>query len=113
MEGAKPQATGSEDAGSDGGPAPAEAVAAEFIKSAEFVTLYGAQPSNADLLTHIYQNVLHRAPDASGYAFWLGVLDRNAVSRAQVLAEFSESPENQAALIGVIGNGFSYQPYTG
>ncbi|MYM38853.1 DUF4214 domain-containing protein [Duganella qianjiadongensis] len=88
-------------------------VAAAFIQSAEFVTLYGAQPSNADLLTHIYQNVLHRAADAGGYAFWLGVLDRNAVSRAQVLAEFSESPENQAALIGVIGNGFSYQPYTG
>eukprot|EP01030_Chromulinospumella_sphaerica_P009147 gene9147-8958_t len=88
-------------------------VADAFIKSDEFVALYGAQPSNADLLTHIYQNVLHRTPDAGGYAFWLGVLDRNAVTRAQVLAEFSESPENQAALIGVIGNGFSYQPFGG
>jgi hypothetical protein len=52
----------------------------------------GPSPSNADLLTHIYQNVLHRTPDANGYAFWLDVLNRNAVSRAQVLAEFSESP---------------------
>lgn len=88
-------------------------VADAFIKSAEFAVLYGAQPSNADMLTRLYQNVLHRTPDAGGYAFWLDVLDRHAVSRAQVLAEFSESPENQAALIGVIGNGFSYQPYGG
>lgn len=88
-------------------------VAAAFIGSKEFTDMYGAHPSNADLLTRIYQNVLHRAPDAGGYAFWLDVLERNAVTRPQLLAEFSESAENQAALIGVIGNGFSYQPYAG
>ncbi|MFC0169023.1 DUF4214 domain-containing protein [Pseudoduganella danionis] len=88
-------------------------VAAEFIKSTEFSTLYGAQPTNTELLGRIYQNVLHRTPDAGGYAFWLDVLNRGAVSRAEVLAAFSESPENQEALIGVIGQGFNYQPFTG
>jgi len=28
-----------------------------------------------------------------------------------VLAKFSESPENQANLMGVIGDGFSYIPF--
>ena len=32
-------------------------------------------------------------------------------STAGVLAAFSESPENQAAVIGVIGNGILYTPY--
>lgn len=88
-------------------------VAAEFIKSSEFASLYGAAPTNAQLLDRIYQNVLHRTPDPGGYAFWLGVLERNAVSRAEVLASFSESPENQEALASVIGQGFNFQPYTG
>jgi hypothetical protein len=30
-----------------------------------------------------------------------------------VLAQFSESAENKAALVGVIGNGFEYQPFLG
>ncbi len=88
-------------------------VAAEFIKSAEFTTMYGPQPSNAELVTRLYQNVLHRAPDPGGYAFWMDFLDRGALTRAQVLEQFSESPENQAALASVIGQGFNFQPYTG
>lgn len=88
-------------------------VATGFINSTEFANLYGAAPSNAQFLDRLYQNVLHRTPDPGGYAFWLGVLDRHAVSRAEVLAEFSESPENQTALASVIGQGFSFQPYTG
>jgi hypothetical protein len=57
--------------------------------------------------------VLHRAPDPGGYAFWMDFLDRGALTRAQVLEQFSESPENQAALASVIGQGFNFQPYTG
>jgi serralysin len=52
--------------------------------------------------------VLHRAPDAGGLAYHTGNLDSGGNSRAQVLVGFSESPENQAALIGVIQGGMAY-----
>lgn len=86
-------------------------VAGAFVTSPEFVALYGATPSNADLVYRFYQNVLHRAPDAGGAAFWIGLLDNHTATVAQVLESFSESPENQDALIGLIGNGFVYTLY--
>ncbi|MGV7211254.1 DUF4214 domain-containing protein [Oxalobacteraceae bacterium A2-2] len=85
-------------------------VADTFVRSAEFITKYGADTSNAAFVDLLYHNVLHRDADAGGAAFWLQVLQDGA-SRADVLSSFSESPENQAALVGVIGNGFSYIPY--
>ena len=94
----------------DGG-ASLKAVAGGFVGSAEFKSVYGASPTNAQIVTRLYDNVLHRPGETGGYNFWLGVLDRRDGTVADVLAEFSESPENQAALIGVIGNGFPYTPY--
>ena len=72
--------------------------------------MYGAAPSNADLVGKFYQNVLHRAGEAGGLAFWTKVLDDHAVTPAAVLASFSESAENQAALIGVEQAGIAYVP---
>lgn len=86
-------------------------VAKGFVASAEFVALYGAAPSNAELVDRYYQNVLHRAPDPAGRDFWLGALNSGALSAAQVLEQFSESRENQEAVIGLIGNGFTYLPF--
>jgi hypothetical protein len=43
----------------------------------------------------------------------MDALDNPAISYASVLAAFAESAENQAALIGVISNGFSYTPFGG
>lgn len=83
-------------------------VAQGFTQSAEFQALYGSNPSHAALIDKFYQNVLHRAPDAGGRAFWIEVLDSGRGSAAQVLAQFAESPENQAALTGVIDAGFTY-----
>jgi hypothetical protein len=88
-------------------------IASGFVGSQEFNDAYGADPSNHDLLNRIYENVLHRQPDATGFDYWLNVLDTHAASAAQVLAGISESPENQAALIGVIGNGFAYLQFAG
>ncbi len=84
-------------------------VAAGFISSVEFKDLYGTNPSNNTLITGFYQNVLHRAPDQSGFDSWKNMLD-NAGSLTQVLIGFSESSENQAQLIGVIQNGIDYLP---
>jgi hypothetical protein len=86
-------------------------VASGFVQSEEFVKLYGANPGSADIVGHLYQNILHRAPDKSGFDFWVGVMDSHAISLADLLAGFSESPENQAALIGTIGNGIVYTPF--
>lgn len=77
-----------------------------FIESAEFRTKFGA-PDNTGFVTLLYQNVLHRAPDARGLADWKGGLDAG-MSRADVLVGFSESAENQAAVIGVIKDGISF-----
>ncbi len=39
--------------------------------SAEFENLYGANVSDEDFLTRVYENVLLRDPDPVGYAYWL------------------------------------------
>lgn len=85
-------------------------VAQGFIDSPEFAARYGSL-SNTDFATQLYANVLHRAPDAAGLKFHVDLLDAGKISRAQDLADFSESAENQAALIGVIGNGIFYIPH--
>ena len=96
--------------GMDGGVS-LNSVAQGFVNSAEFKSVYGASPTNAQIVTRFYDNVLGRAADSGGYNYWLGILDSGQSSVAQVLASFSESSENQAAVIGVIGNGILYTPY--
>ena len=85
-------------------------VAQGFIDSPEFSAAYGSL-SNSDFVTQLYANVLHRAPDAAGLKFHVDLLNAGNISRAQDLVGFSESTENQAALIGIIGNGFAYIPH--
>jgi hypothetical protein len=86
-------------------------VAQGFVNSNEFKGAYTAGQSNQQLVTQFYQNILHRAPEAGGLNFWTGVLDTKAATVAEVLAAISESGENKAGLIGVIGNGFEFTPY--
>jgi len=89
-------------------------VAARFIDSPEFRTLYGQNPSNTDFLTKVYTNVLGRAPDQGGYSWWLNELNTNpARTRAKVLADFAESGENQAGVASLIGNGIQYTEFVG
>jgi hypothetical protein len=94
----------------DGG-ANLTSVAEGFVSSGEFKAVYGANPTNAEIVARMYDNVLHRPGEAGGVNFWVNELNTNTRTVAQVLAGFSESAENQAALIGVIGNGFTYTPY--
>lgn len=85
-------------------------VATAFIGSAEFHSLYGSAPGDAQFVELLYRNVLHRVPDDGGYGFWMARLE-DGIGREQVLAAFSESVENVAALQDLIGNGFDYLPY--
>jgi hypothetical protein len=88
-------------------------VANAFVGSAEFKDKYAKATTNAALVDQFYANILHRAPDATGQAFWTGVLDKHLTTLADVLVHFSESPENVAALVGTIEVGISYLPYNG
>jgi Ca2+-binding RTX toxin-like protein len=85
-------------------------VAQAFLSSAESLTLYGANPSNQQLVTTIYQNVLHRAPDQAGLDFWVKAMNAG-YARDQVLLGFSESGENQAQVAATIAHGVPYQPF--
>ncbi|WP_212761035.1 DUF4214 domain-containing protein [Telluria aromaticivorans] len=88
-----------------------DSVAANFINSAEFKGIYGVNPTSQQLVARFYENILHRAPEAAGLAYWSDLLERRAATVAEVLADISESGENKAALVGVIGNGFGFTPY--
>lgn len=86
-------------------------VANGFVQSGEFKQLYGDDPTDADIVGRFYANVLHRAPDPAGADYWTKLLDQHVLTTADVLMSFSESPENQAALVGITQNGFEYTPY--
>jgi hypothetical protein len=82
-----------------------------FINSTEFRAIYGTNPANADLIDMLYRKGLHRAPDQAGFDYWLNQLDAGLASVSAVLSCFSESPENQSNLIGIIGTGIEYTPF--
>lgn len=88
-------------------------VASGFVASNEYKAMYPSSLSNADLVGRYYQNILGRPAEKAGLDFWAGVLDNHGSTIPEVLAAISESGENQAGLIGVIGNGFAYTPYGG
>ncbi len=92
--------------GMDGGMS-LKTVASGFIGSAEFQGLYGANPTNTQFIDLLYANVLNRAPDQAGYDYWLGQM-AGGMTRELVLIGFSESTENQAALLPVIQGGILY-----
>lgn len=97
----------------DGGMALEEA-AKRFIESPEFRSLYGQNPTNAEFLTKVYSNVLDRNPDQAGLDWWVNEMTNNPAKTWQkVLADFSESTENQANVVSLIANGITYQVWVG
>ena len=89
-------------------------VSARFIDSDEFRAAYGTNPSNGEFLTKVYNNVLGRDPDSGGYDWWVDQLANNPEkSWDKVLADFSESTENQANVSELIGNGVQYDLWVG
>jgi len=70
-----------------------------FATSGEFQSRYGALDNGA-FVDLIYQNVLNRAPDAAGRAYWVGQLDAKRKTRGQVMVGYSESNEYKKATAG-------------
>lgn len=81
-----------------------------FITSAEFIATYNNLDTHG-YVTQIYQNVLHRAPDAGGAAFWENGINSGATNRETVLLNFTQSTEFQGNLVTAVGNGFTYTPF--
>ena len=81
-------------------------VAGNFIASPEFQSLYGspATVSDAQFVTLLYNNVLGRNPEQAGYEYHMNNL-AGGLSRAQLLTQFSESPENQRNVLPAIQDG--------
>lgn len=70
-------------------------VAGRFITAPEFVAKYGTNVSDGAFVDLLYQNVLGRPPDAGGRQVQVDAL-QHGTSRATLLANFAESPENVA-----------------
>lgn len=69
-----------------------QSAAQEFTKSTEFKSKYGANVSNADFVNLLYQNILHRIADQSGYDYWLGEINETD-DRGGMIASFANSTE--------------------
>ncbi len=89
-------------------------VSARFIDSSEFRAQYGYAPSDADFLTRVYTNVLGRTPDKGGFDWWLNAMSTDpSKTKAKVLADFSESPENKDGTAEVVAVGIEFAPWSG
>jgi len=88
-------------------------VAASFVASPEFVGKYGSNPSNASYVDNLYQNVLHRAGDSGGVAYWNQQLNNGAATKAFVLEQFATLAEGAALVAPAIAHGIQYQQWVG
>lgn len=70
-----------------------------FATSSEFVRRYGSM-TNRTFVENIYANVLQRTGDPGGIAYWTKKLDAKAVTRGQVMINFSESNEYKTKQAG-------------
>lgn len=84
-------------------------MSANFIASAEFKATYGTPQtvSNTAFVNLVYKNVLGRSPDANGFSYWEGKL-AGGYHREKLMADFSESAENQANVATAIKDGIWY-----
>lgn len=67
-------------------------IASFFASSTEFRNRYG-RLDNGAFVDLVYRNVLGRAPDPAGRAFWTNRLDTRQMTRGRVMVGFSDSPE--------------------
>ena len=63
-----------------------------FSNSIEFKNRYGNM-SNEQYVDLVYGNVLDRAPDADGKAYWLSLLNSGELIQSEVMLYFSLGPE--------------------
>jgi hypothetical protein len=86
-----------------------EQVAAGFVDSKEYWSIYGDYLDVGQIVARYYQNILGRAGEPAGIDFWTHILDSGAATLAQVLAGFSESAENKTVVLPAIQSGVPYR----
>jgi hypothetical protein len=84
-----------------------------FVNAPEFVAKYGTNPSNASYVDKLYQNVLGRAGESGGVAYWNQELDAGNISKAAVLVQFATLAEGAANVASLIANGIPYTEFVG
>ncbi len=67
-----------------------------WLESDEYVARFGDNLSDNDFLSLLYLNILGRPSDQGGHDFWLSVLQSGALTRQQLIVEFTESDEFKA-----------------
>ena len=82
-------------------------VAAGFLRSSEFATAYGNDPTNQAYVSKLYENILGRAGEQAGVSFWEGKLNEGA-GRDTVLYTFAEASENLDRTATAVANGVVY-----
>lgn len=70
---------------------PVGSIAEEFARSAEFTQRYGTLPDGA-FVDLVYRNVLGRAAEPEGRAYWMGQL-QSGMQRGHLMLYFSDSVE--------------------
>jgi hypothetical protein len=81
-----------------------QALAPSFYGSAEFQSRYGTNTTDTQFIDLLYRNILGRAGEAEGSAYWTGLL-QSGVGRDVVVYAFSESVEHQAIRYDAIERG--------
>ncbi len=71
-----------------------------WLESDEYVARFGDNLSDSDFLSLLYLNILGRPSDQGGYDFWLSILQSGALTRQQLIVEFTESDEFKAQVDG-------------
>lgn len=84
-----------------GGGSNIQNIAQAFTQSAEFQALYGADVSNSDFVNLLYQNILHRTADQSGYDYWLNEINQTG-DRGSMIVGFSNSVEYETETASTI-----------
>lgn len=78
-----------------------------FVTSPEFLLRYG-NLSPSDFVSRVYENVLGRASDAGGMAYWSALLQGATLDRGGLVLLFSESAENQTRTAGTVNATLGY-----
>lgn len=91
----------------DSGKVSLSAIAESFIHSPEFVRKYGTTEtvSDSQFVERLYLHTLGRAADKIGFDYWVNRLENDLTTRGDLLAQFTESPENQQRVAEQIDNG--------
>lgn len=79
-------------------------LASAFIDAPEFEESFGDpdELSDREFVQVLYSNILNRAGDAGGVAFWEGQLTEDVLNRSELLIAFADSPENVAGTPTVV-----------